>query len=468
MPQHKLPRKACDLCYRKKIKCDAQRPRCSHCVVYDSPCTFEAASRKRRARKQTPNSQSAEALQPRLKQLEENLSQALAKIEQLESNGLQGPAVSRPSPGIFESREDFDIADGLSLHLPMPPLHEALPAVEKYLATLNSAIPLFHAGRLLNMLRNMYAGRGQMQRSMLAATNVVLALTYSSEAQSSHKAAQYLNRAQADLTEIIMGEAKTLSVQILLGLAMVFQGTRNLKPAAMITAIALRLAHELGLHSRRHSEGLNPSAILERNRVFWIAYIIDRDISMRTGQPPIQADTDIDIEVPPVDPEDGAGVVFTADADHSSPFNFFRARMQLARIQGKVHESMYSVHAQSLDGHQRAENLAELCHSLDNWASQIPAQFRSNAVLRTCGPDSLRSFGILYSTHLSCRALICRAHAMETPWLQSLQEFGGKSLQRRITEPVWLPQGWKVLVNESREYMRLFMGVERKDRAFIW
>ncbi|KAL4792944.1 fungal-specific transcription factor domain-containing protein [Aspergillus venezuelensis] len=301
---------------------------------------------------------------------------------------------------------------------------------------------------------------------MVAAINVALALAHSSEPASTHKAAHHLNRAQRDLTEIIMGEAATIKVQILLGLALLFQAARNLKPAAMITSIALRLAHELGLHVRGRSEGLNSSVILERNRVFWIAYILDRDISMRTGQPPVQLETDIDIDLPPLDPEDGAGLVFAADG--TSRFNFFRARVQLARIQGKVYECMYSVRAQSQDVHARTENLAELYHMLDDWASQIPPHFRSSTVLRTCGADSLRAFGILYSTHLSCRALICRAHVMETPWLQSLQEFGGKSLQRRVTEPVVLPQGWGVLVTESREYLRLFMGVERKDRAFIW
>ncbi|KAL3428731.1 hypothetical protein BDV09DRAFT_190710 [Aspergillus tetrazonus] len=445
MSQHRPRKKACDLCYRKKIKCDAQRPRCSHCVVYDSSCTFEAAIRKRPARKQALNSE-----QPQIKQLQENLRQALAKIDQLESNvpiPSHSPRIlaSLQEPEEEERGEILDFVDGSS-PLDLPPLHEALPAVEQYLATLNSVIPLFHPSRLKNSLRNLYAARAQRHCSTWAAINMVLALTYSSHAPSDRqKAAHYLNRSQAILTEIIMGEAAIINVQILLGLAMLFQGARNLKPAAMITAIALHLAHELGLHARSQSEGLNTSATLERNHVFWIAYIINRDISMRTGQPPVQLEADIDIELPPADPEDRSRLVFAAD--HSSHFNFFCAR-----------KSMYSVRAQSLDIQQRNENLAEL----------FPSQFQLNTVLRTCGPDSLRSFGILYSTHLSCRALICRAHAMETHWLQSLQEFGEKSLQQHTTEPVVLPQGWQVLVNESREYMRLFLGVERKDPAFIW
>ncbi|KAL4876131.1 fungal-specific transcription factor domain-containing protein [Aspergillus karnatakaensis] len=471
MTPYKPPRKACDLCYRKKIKCDTQRPRCSNCLVYDSPCTFEAVSRKRRARKQTLNSEETEALHSRLKELEQNLSQALAKIEQLESNKPRNPRSPSQSPILLESLlqrdaqlgEAFDIGDRPSLDL--PPLYEALPAVERYLATLNSVLPLFHPGRLLNSLKGLYAARSQSHCATWAAINVVLALAHSSQA-SRHMASHYLNKAQMVLTEVIMGEADIINVQVLLGLALLFQAARDLKPAAMIIAIALRLAHELGLHSSARSEGLNSSATMERNRVFWIAYILDRDISLRTGQPPVQLETDIDINLPPADPEDEAGLVFAGDG--TSRFNFFRARVQLARIQGKVYENMYSVRARSLDVHHKNDNLGELRRMLDDWVSQIPWQFRPNAVPRTCGSETLRSFGVLYSTHLACRALICRAHAMDPPWLQSLQEFGGKTLQRRITEPVALPQGWQKLVTESRDYMRLFMGVERKDPAFIW
>jgi hypothetical protein len=270
-----------------------------------------------------------------------------------------------------------------------------------------------------------------------------------------------------------MGEADIINVQVLLGLAMLFQGTRNWKPAATLIAIALRLAHELGLHARRgsSSERLSASDTLERERVFWIAYIIDRDVSMRLGQPPVQLESDMDVELPALEPEDRAGLAFAATNDSSpSSFNFFRARVQLAAIQGRVYDSMYSVRAQSLSVLHRNANLAALRNMLDDWVSQIPPQFRLNAILQNCSPDLARSFGTLYSTHLSCRALVCRAHAMETPWLQSLQDFGGKSLQQRaIIEPVLLlPQGWHVLVNESRDYMRLFMGIERKDPAFIW
>ncbi|CRG85376.1 hypothetical protein PISL3812_02458 [Talaromyces islandicus] len=380
-----------------------------------------------------------------MKQLEENLSQALAEIDELKGTAASsGKQVQIPNPqgdnhvGFVDQR----LHDGL---LDLPPLQETLPFVEKYLATLNSILPLFHPGRLLHSLKSWYdAPPGQRDCATWAAINVVLALAHRQVPpdQANKTTAYFLHKAQSVLTEVIMGKADIINVQLLLGLVMLFQGTRNLKPAAMLIAVALRLAHELGLHTRKgSSENFNQSTTLELDRVFWIAYILDRDISMRTGQPPVQLETDIDLELPSANPKDGAGLVFAADS--SSSFNFFRARVELARIQGKVYELMLSVPAKRLDAYQRGGSMAQLHYMLDVWASQIPLQFQPQNLLTTCEPDLVRNLGILHATHLSCRT------------------------QKRMVEPIVLPQGWQVFVNESREYMRLFMGVERKDTAFV-
>ncbi|KAH8897905.1 hypothetical protein GQ53DRAFT_742761 [Thozetella sp. PMI_491] len=41
-------RKACDLCHIKKIRCDAKKPTCSHCVVYGAQCAYTPHIKRRR------------------------------------------------------------------------------------------------------------------------------------------------------------------------------------------------------------------------------------------------------------------------------------------------------------------------------------------------------------------------------------------------------------------------------------
>ena len=38
---------ACDMCRKKKIKCDGKMPACSHCINYKTECVFTHVEKKR-------------------------------------------------------------------------------------------------------------------------------------------------------------------------------------------------------------------------------------------------------------------------------------------------------------------------------------------------------------------------------------------------------------------------------------
>ena len=469
---------ACDFCYRRRIKCDAQKPRCSNCILHDSICAFGATSRKARTRHQE-SSEDIGVLRLQVERLESSLGQALEKIEELQSlvpRWDKAPdvlAASAHAPDLHGDQVDLVQNELPDPRMELPPLQEVLSATEAYLTTLNAVLPLFHPGRLLQLINNWYTYPGRRERTTWAAINVVLALAHRrippDEATLSESAAYYLHNAQTVLSEVIMGDADLLNVQILIGMVILFQGTQDLKPATMLIAIALRLAHELGLHTRR-TEPLDTSQVLERDRVFWIAYLLDRDISLRTSRPPVQREADIDLEWPSAEPEDGAGNM--TDADGTFPFNFLRCRVWLARIQGEVYDFMVATRAGTMGNYQRDENIVRLNHMLDDWISSIPPPFRPSSVLQAGESKLCRSFAILYSTHFACRTQVYRAHAMASRWMQSLRSFGRTVTQQGHIVPVPLPtpslQDWEKLIDETRGYMRLFCGVERRDEAFIW
>ena len=39
--------RACDMCRKKKIKCDGKMPKCSHCENYKTECIFTPQEKKR-------------------------------------------------------------------------------------------------------------------------------------------------------------------------------------------------------------------------------------------------------------------------------------------------------------------------------------------------------------------------------------------------------------------------------------
>ncbi|KAI2472859.1 fungal-specific transcription factor domain-containing protein [Annulohypoxylon bovei var. microspora] len=472
-----LPRKACDLCYRKKIKCDGQTPRCSPCMVYDSNCTFQAVSRKTPSRKQATIQRQLreDSLQSRVKTLEGQLSTVLEKVERLERLSGSEKDVPNSIPP-FVSGEFVGLASQAS-NLPileLPSYQEVMPVVECYIATFNSVLPLFHPGTLLQTVKSWYQNPHSRDPVIWAMINVVLALACHTgrpgDLTPIGNTATYLNNAQSVLTEVIMRETALVNVQVLLGMVILFWTADDLRPALVLIATALRLAHRLGFHSRKSSEHLGPTAALQQTRVFWMAYILDRDISLYVRLAPVQLDSEIDLDLPPLESKDDLTGFIFASGGHAK-VNFFRARIELARIQGKVYECIYSVSAQNSSSEERAQNVTRISTMLDEWNSQIPPDFHPSILVQTNRSVLSRYFCILYATHLSCRALISFGSAWDSfhysKWLGHLQDYSEKIAAGQVALHAPMPQGWPILLEECRGYMRLFATIIPSDNFFI-
>ncbi|KAL4760585.1 putative C6 transcription factor [Aspergillus foveolatus] len=123
--------RACDACYKRKIKCDAAVPRCNWCSHHDSPCTFERKVRRTRKRAVVGKESAAAP--------GSELSERIARIERLLSEKLpQEPAYTPPQqlPSISPS-----------LHLRFTPSPASMPQ-----SSASSSVPLHFAGRELGAI----------------------------------------------------------------------------------------------------------------------------------------------------------------------------------------------------------------------------------------------------------------------------------------------------------------------------
>ncbi|KAI0436762.1 hypothetical protein F4803DRAFT_541156 [Xylaria telfairii] len=469
-------RKACDLCYRRRIKCDGQKPRCSHCVIYNSDCTRKTAARKSTQKKGLGLTSTREAvLESRVKSLEDQLSTALEKLKGLEkvcplreateitnltSKGAGG------STSLSTYRPNHNV-------MPLESLHDVLPVVEWYLTTSNSFLPLFDPSSLLTAVKDWYCKPHAREPAVWAMINVVIALAhhngYSGRKPHSINDTTYIKNAQSVLTDAIAHETSLTHIQVLIGLSMLFRTSSEPTPAVVLIATALRLAHKLGLH--RKSLDQHDSALrLQRDRVFWIAYILDRSISTQTSISPVQRDSDIDLDLPPLEPvdDDLAGFVITNDG--RTKFNFLRASVQMARIQGLVHDYVYSVPGQNSSPTEKARNIALIHQELDAWTTQVPPEFHPTALQQSGSFDVSRHFCMAYSARLSCRVFVSYGTAADryhySKWVENLQNYGaslaaGQSVSRAPDQ-----QGWLTLINQSREFLKLFMKFKSRDAVF--
>lgn len=430
-----------------------------------------------------------EAAAKTARDLEEELAEARRQIERLKMGfeprigdgyGCVGPRVVEKRPGAGEVRRKSPP--------PLPPYEDAVALIEEYLSTFNNVFPLFEATKVFQVVKAIYADpKPDSDPVSWALLNTVLALathTATTTRTSKHhlQTSTYLSNAQSVLSHIISSDdISLLNVQISLGLALLFWLVMDLQPSMILIATALRLAHRLGLHSKNASLHLSRKEVQQRNNVFWMAYILDRDTSMLMRVPPIQQDADIDIDIPPlleVEAEQDAftGFVFSSTPSclatttpSSTSMNFFRSRILLARIQGKVYEYVYSLPAQHAHPTQRAQKIALVLQALDEWSSKIPEAFRPCALINSSSASSndARMFCILYGTALGCRALISLASNADSyhysKWVGDVREYGknvsANEVENFVPEEGQTPpvsKEWQRLVQDSRESMGLF------------
>ncbi|KIX06946.1 uncharacterized protein Z518_04922 [Rhinocladiella mackenziei CBS 650.93] len=458
-------------------------------------CTYTAPSRKSKPKKRQSNAKIEESTsdtQARLRYLETLLEQVTERLEAAERrNEVQDKAQLRgPKPtatvtlSTMPTSEDgnADDDDDSPKSISLPPLQQVLPVVQIFLQKFNAVLPLFHADTLLHLVHDFYHRGPQKRRDPVAwgAINIVLALAHRQGLAGSSNTKYYaecFSRAQSVLSAVTLGNIELLNIQVLVGMVMLSQSSQDLQPSLILLAMTMRLAHKLGLHNRASSAHLDPVLARQRTRVFWLAYILDKDLSMRSKQPSIQLDDDIDLDLPSPkfaaterqvggddddDDADGVGAGIITTADGAAKMNYFVARIQLAVVEGGVYDYLYSTRSQKRSPKERSRALESVASALERWKASNPPEFSAAAALRGVSPDTLRFLCVLHSTSLLCTTAISQAHAWNAQWVASLRRHG-----REGTVPL-LPPHWEVIVDEARDLMVLLSALRLTDRWNFW
>ena len=157
-------RKACDFCYKRKIKCDGVKPCCSTCVTHERQCTYGTPSREYKpkgSKRTATNEDSSNELQSRIQQLEAVVGQL---TERLHDNA--GWDESETQPRVFDQLFTQFFPKPLggsmanmrrrSVPFNLPPRQLTLPLVYSFIENFNSVLPLFHSQSLLLLVRETY------------------------------------------------------------------------------------------------------------------------------------------------------------------------------------------------------------------------------------------------------------------------------------------------------------------------
>ncbi|CAG9981219.1 unnamed protein product [Clonostachys byssicola] len=474
-------RKTCDLCTIKKIRCDGGVPACSYCTTYAVPCKWTPGihklARPNRNKRRIPETSSQLApVDVEVCTFADGVplpvSDSAARNNELIH---RSPAVSTnqasPKPNaVAKDDECLRMEIQAGERYPLPPLEDVEQLFDFFFANFNKFFPIFDYARAMGMLHDWYLTcPNSRDESTWAVINIIIALglQYKPLTHPAFTTLEdstfYAANAQSILDKLVMRVSDCHGIQVLLGLVVYFQKSMDRGPAQVLVASTIKLAFRLRLHMTQHGLDLAPKDILERKRLFWAAYILDRDVSMRVRDPYILQDHDFD-----VDPlEQVIRDEFTCDVDlpiDAGEFNYFRCRADLAFIQGKTHDWINSVKAERLVDYQKWEKRELLWTMLNEWMMTIPQPYHPNNLEHLDSPAE-QAFISLYITRFRTICGIEKVFSHHTEWISGLIDYSvkwsadGQTADKPAQSP--LPNHWKDLVESARTIMLLFRRVPK-------
>lgn len=155
----------------------------------------------------------------------------------------------------------------------------------------------------------------------------------------------------------------------------------------MYHAIACRTIFALGGHILIVSPKLVDLSVQEREdrhirMMFWLCYLFDKDIALRTGQPPIIPDDFCDLTLPEGYPENRFEVNSADSNDRSTviPYDGFQmpwlpGDLRLSLLKSKACSALYSAASLRKSDAELLRTIRELDEELESWRLSIPAEF---------------------------------------------------------------------------------------------
>ena len=358
---------------------------------------------------------------------------------------------------------------------PLPGRQECYALLKDYFENFNCMFPLFHEPTFMHLVDKHYSLDPYEGSGWWASLNVALAIAHRLRVMSNvvgqeedDHAWGYLKNAMAVMTELTMRNTDLLSVQALLGMALFLQGTPNPQPSFFLVAAAIRLAHSIGLHKRGSGFNLNAVENEQRKRVFWIAYLLDKDICLRSGRPPAQDDDDMNVELPSEDPPDNVGnIPLATEVDGKQMMNLFRLMCTFAEIQSRVYKQLYSVKASRQSDGELLNTIGDLDAQLEEWKDSIPIDFRPEHEINAAHTPLILHVVVLHFAYYNCLTTIHRMSVHHGYWTSRLSDYAIQGLNARPLNPrVFMSAA--LCVNAARTSIGLIRYIPQGDYACVW
>ncbi|KAL8941912.1 MAG: hypothetical protein Q9211_001607 [Gyalolechia sp. 1 TL-2023] len=381
-------------------------------------------------------------------------------------------AVADDTKWVYWRPEIFSDMFARRTFMPLPPKHEALSLCRDFFDNFNLMFPLFHEPTFMHLVHRQYSRQPYEGSGWWASFNVTLAIAHRIRVMSNlvppeedNKAWMYLKNSMGVLTELTMRNLDLLSVQALLGMAMFLLGTPNPQPSFFLVAAAIRLSNSIGLHKRGSGFKLNPVEMEQRKRVFWIGYLLDKDICLRSGRPPAQDDDDMNVDLPSEDPMDNIGNIPLSDG--KGKINLFRLMCTFAVIESKVYKQLYSTKASKQSDGALLNTIGELDKELEEWKDAIPIDIRPEHEIKCAHPPLMLHIVVLHFAYYNVLTTIHRMSIHHGYWTSRLSNYAIQGLNARPLNPRVFSSA-ALCVQAARASIHLIRYIPQGDYSCVW
>ncbi|CAH0055344.1 unnamed protein product [Clonostachys solani] len=277
-----------------------------------------------------------------------------------------------------------------------------------------------------------------------------------------------MRNAQSTLPELMARDEDLVGLQVMVSLALLFQGSVDLRPSSVLLGMAIRLTHRMQLHQKDPGRHFSDGEAQQRSNVFWITYLLDKDISLRMKTPSLLSDDDINLPLPDHESSTNGGFIHSLHGDVS--LNMLYQRARLAQIESKINALICSNHYLEYETSTRRDRVASLGAMLEQWYSEIPAAFKPANAPSSLKPVDLAQVMYLHHVYLFCLICIHGIWSAKSEWMCKIGSFSKAAIEDimvtiqgpRVTTCLQLQEppsiaGWNHCVSATREAIQLFL-----------
>ncbi|PWY81725.1 hypothetical protein BO94DRAFT_536936 [Aspergillus sclerotioniger CBS 115572] len=295
---------------------------------------------------------------------------------------------------------------------PLPPQEDIVHLLHHYMEYFNAMFPVFRQSDILFLFPGEHVDIRSQSPGQWACINAVLAVSYmlpqnGASPQIGHqKSWLFLKNALEAVGELYLGPPDIQGLQALLVMAILFLAASAARPCNFLISVAIHISDQLGLGRAEDVSTFSVEETQHRQTIFWFAYCLDREISFRFGEPPVQNDDAISAALPTEAPT--CDIYSMPTSDQPGSFSAFRSVCELARIRGEVYQHLYSASAANRPFHQILASVGQLDEKLQTWKNSIPSEYQPDSQAVTPFRQSPVSLSLLHIhyTYYNCMIAI--------------------------------------------------------------